>query len=69
MAVYKNDYSKNEDFALWRLHEIRNKMAKREIRPDLINQSARQIIRQYRNSRKRGQETFTKGVFVSLLSR
>lgn len=48
MAVYKNDYSKDEDFALWRLHEIRNKMTGRRIHPDEINKTARQIIHKYR---------------------
>ena len=51
MAAYKNDYSKDEDFALWNLHEIRNKMARRELRADAINKSAREIIRKYRLSR------------------
>ena len=51
MAAYKNDYSKDEDFALWSLHEIRSKMARRGLRADTINKSAREIIRKYRLSR------------------
>ena len=51
MAVYKNDYSKDEDFALWRLHEIRHKMAHRELRPQVINKAARELIRKYRLSK------------------
>ena len=27
METYKNDYDKNEDFALWELHEIRHQLA------------------------------------------
>jgi hypothetical protein len=26
MENYKNDYSKNEDYTLWELHEIRHKL-------------------------------------------
>ena len=55
MAVYKNDYSKNEDFALWKLHEIRRKMARRELRSGVINKSARDIIRKYGLSRLKPQ--------------
>ena len=51
MAVYKNDYSKDEDFALWRLHEIRNKMARRGLCSEAINKTARELIRKYRLSR------------------
>ena len=51
MAVYKNDYSKDEDFALWRLHEIRHKMAGRGLRPEAINKAARELIRKYRLSK------------------
>jgi len=51
MAVYKNDYSKDEDFALWRLHEIRHKMAGRGLRPEAINKTARELIRKYRLSK------------------
>lgn len=47
MAVYKNDYSKDEDFALWRLHKIRHKMAVRGLRPEAINKAARELIRKY----------------------
>ena len=51
MAAYKNDYSKDEDFTLWRLHEIRSKMARRGLRASSINKAAREIIRKYRLSR------------------
>ena len=44
MAVYKNDYTKEEDMALWTLHEIRHKMARRTVRPDVINRSAKELI-------------------------
>jgi len=47
MATYKNDYSKAEDFALWRLHDIRSKMAKKELAASSINQTAREIIQKY----------------------
>ena len=51
MAAYKNDYSKDEDFALWSLHEIRNKMARRRQRPETINKAARQLICKYHLSK------------------
>jgi len=50
MAVYKNDYSKQEDQALWILHEIRHKMARRSVRTKVINKSARVLISKYRLS-------------------
>ena len=53
MAAYKNDYLKNEDFVLWRLHEIRNKMAKRKVLPDVVNRAARQIILKYHHSKSK----------------
>jgi hypothetical protein len=50
MAAYKNDYTKQEDQALWTLHEIRHKMARRSLRPETINKSARALIRKHRLS-------------------
>ena len=44
MAAYKNDYTKEEDFALWTLHEIRHKMARRAVNPDDINRSAKELV-------------------------
>ena len=57
MAAYKNDYSKDEDFALWRLHEIRHNLARRGLHPQTINKSARDIIRKYRLSKLRLKST------------
>ena len=51
MGAYKNDYSKNEDSALWNLHEIRNRMARKGLRCEDLNNSARTIIRKYGLSR------------------
>ena len=45
MAAYKNDYTKEEDLALWTLHEIRHKMASRALRSEAINKSAKELIR------------------------
>ena len=45
MAVYRDDYTKEEDQALWTLHEIRHKMARRSLKPEVINRSARELIR------------------------
>ena len=51
MGVYKNEYSKNGDTALWNLHEIRNRMARKGLRYEDLNNSARTIIRKYGLSR------------------
>ena len=45
MAAYKNNYTKEEDLALWTLHEIRHKMASRALRSEAINKSAKELIR------------------------
>ena len=46
----KNDYTKEEDVALWTLHEIRRKMARHTLRPDVINRSAKELIQKRRLS-------------------
>jgi len=51
MGIYKNDYSKDEDYVLWNLHEIRSRMARKGLKCSAINKSARAIIRQYRLSK------------------
>lgn len=38
MGTYKNDYTKDEDEALWEIHEIRKKLNK-----DLKNKSVEEI--------------------------
>ncbi len=48
MAANRNDYTKEEDLALWTLHEIRCRMAHRPIRPDAINKSAKELIQKCR---------------------
>lgn len=39
MGTYKNDYSKDEDYMLWELHEIRHQLANeyKEMTLDEIN--------------------------------
>ena len=44
MALYKNAYTKQEDQALWLLHEIRYKMSCRKLNAKLINKSAKKLI-------------------------
>ena len=51
MGIYKNDYSKNGDSVLWNLHEIRNRMARKGLRREDLNHSARALIRKYQLSR------------------
>ena len=48
MEAYKNDYTKQEDQALWILHEIRHKMSRRSLKPEAINRSAKELIRKHR---------------------
>jgi predicted kinase len=48
MGVYRNDYSKEEDLALWMLHEIRHKMARRAVCSDVVNRSAKELIKKRR---------------------
>ena len=47
MAVYKNDYIKEEDRMLWELHNIRHELAEQHQTPEQINTIGRQIIAQY----------------------
>lgn len=42
-----NDYRKDEDFALWQLHEIRHEMATKPIDIEQINQSARKVMAEF----------------------
>ena len=53
MAVCKNDYSKEEDLAMWVLHDIRHKMVERGLSVDAINKSARDFMRKRRFSSSR----------------
>jgi hypothetical protein len=47
MQTYKNDYTQKEDYALWELHEIRNKMAKEAVEFTKINKMAGKMISRY----------------------
>ncbi|RJP33255.1 MAG: hypothetical protein C4527_04940 [Candidatus Omnitrophota bacterium] len=47
MKHYNNDYSREEDFALWQLHEIRHSMAVENLSPQQINKNAQQVIKEY----------------------
>ena len=47
MELYKNDYTKEEDFMLWQLHEIRNKISKQGLSSEQINEHGREIISQF----------------------
>jgi hypothetical protein len=47
MQTYKNDYTQKEDYALWELHEIRNKMAKEISEFTKINDRAIQMVDRY----------------------
>jgi len=47
METY-NDYTKEEDFALWELHTIRRKMAKQKIDLKKIHATSQDIIKKYK---------------------
>lgn len=47
MEIYKNDYTKEDDFMLWELHEIRHELAEQQQTPEQMNALAHQIIAQY----------------------
>lgn len=48
MVHYKNDYSKEEDAALWQLHEIRHQLAEQRQSPEQINTTGLQLIIKYK---------------------
>ncbi len=47
MVHYKNDYSKEDDTALWQLHEIRHQIAEQRQSPEQINTTGFQLIVKY----------------------
>jgi len=47
MRAYKNDFTRDEDFALWQLHETRSKIAAQNSSCDEINKTAESIIKKY----------------------
>jgi len=47
MRAYKNDFTRDEDFALWQLHETRSKIAAQNSFCDETNKSADSIIKKY----------------------
>ena len=47
MEMYDNDYTKEEDYMMWELHEIRNKMAKEDLSCAEINKTGKDIIDKY----------------------
>jgi hypothetical protein len=47
MPTYKNDFTKDDDFALWQLHEIRNKIAAQNSSCEEINKTAESILKKY----------------------
>lgn len=47
METYHNDYSKEDDPMMWKLHEIRHKMALENISPDEMNQRGDAVIKRH----------------------
>jgi len=48
METYKNDYKKEEDLALWELHEIRHTLHKK-IKNKSINQINKEALNKYKS--------------------
>jgi hypothetical protein len=48
MVHYKNDYTKEEDTALWQLHEIRHQLAEQHQSPEEINKTGLGLITKYK---------------------
>lgn len=48
MVLYKNDYTKEEDAALWQLHEIRHQLAEQHQSPEQINTTGIKLIAKYK---------------------
>lgn len=47
MGMYKNSYSKKADYALWELHQIRYRIARKRKTPQQINVDAAAMIKKY----------------------
>ncbi|MEW6379570.1 MAG: hypothetical protein AB1611_08165 [bacterium] len=48
MEIYKNDYTKDEDQALWELHEIRHKLHK-EFKNKTLDEINNSALAKYQN--------------------
>ncbi|MFH1860022.1 MAG: hypothetical protein ABH870_03270 [bacterium] len=48
MAQYNNDYTKEEDVALWQLHEIRHQLAEQHQSSQQINTNGQHVIKRYK---------------------
>lgn len=48
MVHYKNDYTKEEDAAMWKLHEIRHQLAEQHQSPEEINKTGLDLITKYK---------------------
>jgi hypothetical protein len=46
MAIYNNDYNKEDDIVMRELHEIRHKMAEEGIDPQQINNNAKKLLKE-----------------------
>lgn len=55
MAVYKNDYKKNEDRMMWKLHKIRHKIHKEFKKKSIkqINEEALKIYESWKKNREK----------------
>ena len=47
METYNNDYTREEDYMMWVLHEIRNKIAGKNLSCNEINSNGEYIVKKY----------------------
>ena len=62
METYKNDYSENEDYTLWELHEIRHRLHESRKKKSIeeINKAALKKYKEWQEERKRGETVIKK---------
>jgi hypothetical protein len=58
METYKNDYTREEDEALWEIHEIRRKLSK-ELKGKTIDQINKEALEKYSEWKRQAEEIGT----------
>jgi len=58
METYKNDYTREEDEALWEIHEIRRKLNK-ELKNKTIDQINKEALEKYSEWKRQAEEIGT----------
>jgi hypothetical protein len=55
MAIYKNDYKREEDEALWELHEVRHKLHE-EMKGKTVEQINKEALQKYSSWQKQAKK-------------